>query len=52
MDRSSRQKINKATEILNDTAERLDLIDTFRKLHLPPKEKTHSFQAFMKLPLG
>ena len=33
MDRSSRQKINKATEILNDTIEKLDLIDIFRKLH-------------------
>ena len=33
MDRSSRQKINKATEILNDTIEQLDLIDTFRTLH-------------------
>ena len=27
MDRFSRQKINKATEILNDTIEQLDLID-------------------------
>ena len=30
MDRSSRQKINKATEILNDTTEKLDLVDIFR----------------------
>ena len=30
MDRSSRQRINKATEILNDTIEQTDLIDTFR----------------------
>ena len=29
MDRSSRQKINKATEILNDRTEKLDLIDIF-----------------------
>ena len=29
MDRS-RQKINKATEILNDTTEKLDLIDIFQ----------------------
>ena len=29
MDRSSRQKVNKATEILNDTIEQLDLIDVF-----------------------
>ena len=33
MDRSSRQKINKATEILKDTIEKLDLIDIFRTLH-------------------
>ena len=33
MDRCSRQKINKATETLNDTIEQLDLIDIFRILH-------------------
>ena len=33
MDRSSRQKINKATEILNDTIEDLDLVDIFKTLH-------------------
>ena len=33
MDRSSRQKTNKATEILNDTIEQLDLIDSYRTLH-------------------
>ena len=33
MDRSSRQKINTATEILNDIIEKLDLIDVFRTLH-------------------
>ena len=38
MDRSSRQKINKATEILNDTIEELNLIDIFRTLH-PEKHK-------------
>ena len=32
MDRSSREKINKATEILNDTIEQLDFIDIFRTL--------------------
>ena len=30
MGRSSRQKLNKATEILNDTMEQLDLMDIFR----------------------
>ena len=33
MDRSSRQKINQATKILNNTIEQLDLIDIFRTLH-------------------
>lgn len=33
MDRSSRQKINKATEILKDTIEKLHLINIFRTLH-------------------
>ena len=33
MDRSFKQKINKATEILNDTIEHLDLIDIFRMLY-------------------
>ena len=31
--RSSRQKINKATQIINDTVEQLDLIDIFRTLY-------------------
>ena len=33
MDRSSREKINKATEILNDVVEKLDLTDIFGTLH-------------------
>jgi len=41
MDRSSRQKINKATEVLNDTIEKLDLIDIFRTLH--PKKPEYTF---------
>ena len=41
MDRSSRQKINKATEILNDTIKKLDLIDIFRTLH--PKKSECTF---------
>ena len=32
MDRSSRQKTNKATEILKETIEMLDLVDIFRIL--------------------
>ena len=41
MDRSSRWKINKATEILNDTIEQLDLIHIFRTLH--PKKAEYTF---------
>ena len=33
MGRSSRQKINKAADILNDTVEQLDIIDIYRTLH-------------------
>ena len=41
MDRYSRQKISKATEILNDTIEQLVLIDIFRTLHpIPPPPYT------------
>ena len=42
MDRSSRQKINKATKIINDAIEKLDLIDIFNTLH-PKKIRTHFF---------
>ena len=40
MDRSYRQKINKATEIPNGTIEPLDLIDIFRTLH-PKKSRIY-----------
>ena len=32
-DRSSRQKINKETQALNDTTDQIDLIDIFRPFH-------------------
>ena len=41
VDRFSRQKINKATEILNDRIEQLDLTDIFRTLH--PKKPEYTF---------
>ena len=41
MERSSRQKTNKATEILKETIEKLDLIDIFRTLH--PKTSEYTF---------
>ena len=34
MDRSSKQKINKETQVLNDTLDEMDLIDNFRTFHL------------------
>ena len=33
MDRSTKQKINKETEALNDTIDQLDLIDIYRTFH-------------------
>ena len=33
MERLSKQKINKETQVLNDTLDEMDLIDIFRTLH-------------------
>ena len=54
MDRSSRQKISKTTEILNDTIEKVDLIDIFRTLHTKKKKKqnTQSSQVHMETSQG
>ena len=38
MDRSSKQKINKATQILNDTLQEIALIDIFRTFHTNAEE--------------
>ena len=40
MDRSSKQKINKETQVLNDTLGEMDLIDIFRTFHLNAEEYT------------
>ena len=40
MDRSSKQKINKETQVLNDTLDEMDLIDIFRTFHPNAKEYT------------
>ena len=40
MDRSFRQKINKETETLNDTLDRLDLVDIYRAFHSKTVEYT------------
>ena len=47
MERSSRQKINKAIEILNDTIEKLHLIDIFRTLH--PKNSEYTFKCIWNI---
>ena len=40
MDRSSKQKINKETQVLNDTLDAMDLIDILRTFHPNPEEYT------------
>ena len=40
MDRSSKQKINKEKQVLNDTLDEMDLIDIFRTFHPNPEEYT------------
>ena len=42
MDRSSKQKINKETQVLNDTLDEMDLIDIFRTFHTNAEEYTFS----------
>ena len=41
MDRSSKQKINKETQALNDTVDQIDLIDILRTF--PPKAEEYTF---------
>ena len=41
MDRSTKQKINKETQTLNDTKDQLDLIDIYRTFH--PKTMNFTF---------
>ena len=42
MDRSSKQKINKETQVLNDTLDEMDLTDIFRTFHPNTVEYTFS----------
>ena len=47
MDRSTKQKINKETQTLNDTLDQLDLIDIYRTFH--PKQWISPFsQVYME----
>ena len=41
MDRSSKQKINKETQVLNDILDEMDLTDIFRTFH--PNAEEHTF---------
>ena len=41
MDRSSKQKINKETQALNDTIDQIDLLDIYRTFH--PKVAEYTF---------
>ena len=40
MDKSSKQKINKETKVLNDTLDEMDLIDSFKTFHPNAEEYT------------
>ena len=40
MDRSSKMKINKETQALNDTLNKMALMDTYRTFHSKTKENT------------
>ena len=44
MDISSRQKINKETQALNDTIDEIELIDIYRTFH--PKTADYTFFSF------
>ena len=44
MDRSTRQKINKETQALNDTFDKINLIDTYRTFYTKKAEYTFIFR--------
>ena len=47
MDRSSKMKINKETQVLNDTLNKMDLTDIYRTFH-PKQQNTLSSQVLME----
>ena len=48
--RSSKQKINKEIQVLNDTLDEIDLIDIFRTFH--PNADEYTSQLHMEHSLG
>ena len=48
MDRSSKEKINKKTQTLNDTLDEMDLTDSYRTFHLKTVEYTFSPQVHVE----
>ena len=48
MDISSKQKINKETQVLNDTLDEMDLIDIFMSLNPTMHKNTPSSQVHME----
>ena len=48
MDRSTKQKISKETQTLNDAMDQLDLIDIYKTFH----PKTMNFTFFLKCTLN
>ena len=48
VDRSTKQKINKETQMLNDTIDQLDLIDIYRTFH--PKTMNFTFFSSVQEP--
>ena len=49
MDRSSKPKINKETQVLNDTFDEMDLIDIFRTFHPNAEEYICAHETFSRL---
>ena len=47
MDRSSKQKLNKETQVLSDTLDEMDLIDNFTTFH-PNAEEYNFFSVHME----
>ena len=48
MDRSSKQKINKEIQVLNDTLDEIDLIDIFRTVSIQMQKNTPSSKVHME----